>query len=203
MVHRLPTLLAASALALAAPAARAQRGGLVRIEVAGVAATLQGLDLELAGHGGLGGEAQVRIGRGWFSLGLGGLLTQHHSDAVDASGDRIDSRLRSVFLEPRLSYPVSRRLAPYVLVRGGYAEYRATYGPAVAQAVPPEQLLRGDVPYSGILFGPGAGLLLRLARHLSVNAAVSYVVLGFRNPDQRSGNAVAFRLGVSFDFFGR
>lgn len=160
-----------AALVIVAPGIlNAQRSIPVSVEVGGLYQRLTG-NLKSQSDPGIGYEAQIRVGGGGWSLGVGVDYVQHERKLVTLIGSeptvstRADANFFGAFVEPRVTLgDQGSAVQPYLMVRVGIG--RATPEIEVGSSVV-------EVPVKSFTWNGGLGVLVRLAGPLSGDFSVS------------------------------
>lgn len=167
-----------SILALGANAATAQSRQLVSVQGSGMLTSLHGTAFEGLRIGtGLGGELQVRINPGFWSLGGGLQVTRHASSGLGLTNHMT---LAGIFLEPRYAFPMDNRIVrPYVAGRLSI----------LRQSTELQDLLAThSVRARGLAIGGGGGFVARVNDFVGFDLGIAATTVNFGTfKYQRSG----------------
>lgn len=180
-------------LALAVPAAA--QG--IRIEAAGVYATLGGDDFEDAKAGvGFDVAGVLRLRNAW-SLAVGLQRTSHDSDieGVDAS-----TGVMAVYGEPRMTLSAMGRMTPYLFGRVSWVKASTELDD-----------FDDEAEATGWAFGAGLGFMAGLTSNIMLNVSAGYHAISLGDQEingttaegtDTSGNSIVLKAGVSIGFGG-
>ena len=156
------------ALTLASSAA-AQSRQLVSVQGAALLTSLQGDAFDVLRVGtGFGGEVQLRVNPGPFSLGAGLQLTKHSSTSQGLTNK---VSLSGLFLEPRYAIAVSSRIVrPYIAGRVALMSQKTDLGD-----------LGGTLPVkaNAVAYGVGGGFVARINGHVGFDLGAALTTLNF------------------------
>ena len=164
-----------------APNANAQSRQLFSLQGAALLTSLQGDAFDVLRVGtGFGGEVQLRVNPGPFSLGAGLQLTKHSSTSQGLSNK---VSLSGLFLEPRYAIAVSSRIVrPYVAGRVALMSQKTDLGD-----------LGGTLPVkaSALAYGVGGGFVARINGHLGFDLGAALTSLNFGDFKYRDTGATS------------
>jgi hypothetical protein len=147
----------------------AQSRQFVSVQASGLLTSLDGNAFDLLRIGtGLGGEFQLRLNPGAFSIGAGVQVTGHSS-----TGQGLTNKvtITGFFLEPRYAVPIdSRSVRPYFA--GRVALLRQT---ADLQDIASTLRVKADA----IAYGGGGGFVARLSDHVGFDLGVAVTSASF------------------------
>ncbi|HEV8446622.1 MAG TPA: outer membrane beta-barrel protein [Gemmatimonadaceae bacterium] len=164
-----------------APNANAQSRQLFSLQGAALLTSLQGDAFDVLRVGtGFGGEVQLRVNPGPFSLGAGLQLTKHSSTSQGLSNK---VSLSGLFLEPRYAIAVSSRIVrPYVAGRVALMSQKTDLGD-----------LGGTLPVkaNALAYGVGGGFVARINGHLGFDLGAALTSLNFGDFKYRDTGATS------------
>lgn len=147
----------------------AQSRQLVSVQASGLLTSLHGDAFDLLRIGtGLGGEFQLRLNPGPFSLGAGFQITSHSSTSQGLANSMT---LTGFFFEPRYAIPIASRIVrPYVAGRLALLQ-QTTDLEDVTQTY--------HVKATSTAFGGGAGFVARLNNNVSFDLGLALTSANF------------------------
>jgi len=167
-------------LALARSAA-AQSRQLFSVQGAAMLTSLQGDAFDLLRIGtGFGGEVQLRLNPGPFSLGAGVQMTRHSSTSQGLTNNAV---LSGLFFEPRYAIAVSSRIVrPYVAGRVALMSQRTDLGD-----------IGGTLPVkaNALAYGVGGGFVARINGHVGFDLGAALTSLNFGDFKYRDTGATS------------
>jgi hypothetical protein len=174
-------LMAVLGVLTLAPNANAQSRQLFSLQGAALLTSLQGDAFDVLRVGtGFGGEVQLRVNPGPFSLGAGLQLTKHSSTSQGLSNK---VSLSGLFLEPRYAIAVSSRIVrPYVAGRVALMSQKTDLGD-----------LGGTLPVkaNALAYGVGGGFVARINGHLGFDLGAALTSLNFGDFKYRDTGATS------------
>jgi hypothetical protein len=210
-MRRIPILsvLALALVGLIAGEAHGQMGHRYSVQVSGLGATLFGDEFAEI-DAGFGGEAQLRITPGRFSIGFGMQYTQHGTTDFEGLED-FTFKLWGPFLEPRLVVDMgSDAAAPYLSGRLSILREQGSVDFDFVDEFGNPNSVDISAYAWGVLANAGGGVLFALSPRMNVDLGVTIGFGRFGEGtvevdgtevftfDGTSGGNVVFRAGVSF-----